>query len=72
MAPLIAKLETIIVTPAKPKEACKARGATKIKTKIYTPGSRGCPPNSVRPSDNSFNSGRKKKFHTKPVTTPPK
>ena len=74
--PPIAKLETIITTPPKPKEAHRAPSATKIKAKKYIPGSRGHPPNSARPLENiPHNSGIekcKKKFHTKPVTTPPK
>ena len=69
MAPLIAKLETII-TPSKPKEAHKTPPVTEIKVKVYTPENRGCPPNNARPlhkTPSNSGSGRTKKFHMKPV-----
>ena len=73
MAPLIAKLETIITTPSKPKEAHRSPSATVIKAKIYTPGNRGHPPNNARPlhkTHSDSGSGRTKKFHMKPAREP--
>ena len=73
-APLIANLQTIVSSPAKPKDAHPAPVKTnKIKTKIYILGSRGCPPKDARPDERTLcnpDVSRTKRFHTLPVTKP--
>ena len=74
-APLITNLQMIVSSSAKPKEAHLVPVKTnKIKTKIYIPGSRGCPPKDARPDEHTLcnpDASRTKKFHTLPVTKPP-
>ena len=74
-APLIANLQTIVSSPAKPKDAHSAPVKTnKIKTKVYIPGSRGCPPKDTRADEHTLSNpdmSRTKKFHTLLVTKPP-